>query len=127
MATPRSPNDLVGPVLLGDGAEYAEVAITVYDDDGRYIAANRKATELLGYSREELLKHDVADFTEGGIDRTVLLYPSLREGARIVTRNDGTKVPVAYVVAPTRVSGIQFYFAVWWRLQDDDPRALAAK
>ncbi|HEY0415597.1 MAG TPA: PAS domain S-box protein [Gaiellaceae bacterium] len=127
MATPRSPNDLVGPVLLGDGAEYAEVAITVYDDDGRYIAANRKATELLGYSREELLKHDVADFTEGGIDRTVLLYPSLREGARIVTRNDGTKVPVAYVVAPTRVSGIQFYFAVWWRLPDDDPRALAAK
>ena len=126
MSTPRPPNDLVGPVLLGDGAEYAGVAIAVYDDDGRYIAVNRQATELLGYSREELLTHDVADFTEGGIDRSVLLHPSLREGVRIVTRKDGTKVPVAYVVAPARVSASQFYFAVWWRLDDGDPRARTA-
>jgi|SRR5581483_2520017 len=120
------PRELVGPVLLAEGAEQAELAIVIYDDDGRYLAVNDHAVELLGYTREEVLHRDVADFTSGGMDRSVLLRPERREGARIVTRKDGTTIPVAFVVAPTRISGLQFYFAVWWRLADDDPRARAA-
>ena len=113
-------------MLLGDGAECAELGISIYDDDGRIVAVNAHSCEMLGYSREELLRHDIADFTEGGIDRTVLLSPHRREGVRLVSRKDGTKIPVAFVVVPTRVAGIAFYFAVSWELDPGDPRSAGA-
>jgi PAS domain S-box-containing protein len=121
-----SAGDVLAAALLGDAADHAELAVVIYDDEGRYLAVNRHACELLGYSREELMQHDVADFTDGGIDRSVLLRPERREGVRIVTRKDGTRVPVAFVVASTRVSRLPFYFAVWWELPDGDARAATA-
>jgi hypothetical protein len=54
------------------------------------------------------------------------LRPERREGVRLVQRKDGSEVPVAFVVTPTRVSGIAFYFAVRWELKSDDPRAANA-
>jgi PAS domain S-box-containing protein len=119
MPTPQ----VVVQALLGEASDGAQVGISVYDDDGRFVAVNEHATELLGYKREELLAHDVADFTEGGIDRTVLLKAEIREGVRLVHRKDGTAVPVAFVVAPTRVANIGFFISVFWELPDDDPRA----
>jgi PAS domain S-box-containing protein len=121
-----SAGDVLAAALLGDAADHAQLAVVIYDDEGRYLAVNRHACELLGYSREELMQHDVADFTDGGIDRSVLLRPERREGVRIVTRKDGTRVPVAFVVASTRVSRLPFYFAVWWELPDGDARAATA-
>jgi PAS domain S-box-containing protein len=122
----QNARDLSAPALLGDGAESAEVGISIYDDDGRMVAVNAHACELLGYQREELLQHDIADFTEGGIDRSVLKSPHRREGVRLVTRKDGSKVPVAFLVVPTRVAGIPFYFAISWQLDTDDARAVGA-
>lgn len=118
--------ELVAPALLGEGAECAEIAISIYDDHGRYVAVNDHACKLLGYTREELVTHDVADFTPSGIDRTLLRSPERREGVRVVTRKDGTTVPVAFVVAPTRITGVAFYISMWWELADDDPRAVTA-
>jgi PAS domain S-box-containing protein len=113
---------LVFETLILEAFECAQMAICVYDDHGRYVAVNRCATEILGYSREELLAHDVGDFTEGGIDRSVLLSDEHREGVRLVTRRDGTKVPAAFVVTPTRVAGLPYFVSVWWTLAPDDPR-----
>jgi PAS domain S-box-containing protein len=118
--------EIVLSSLLGDGAENAEVGIFIYDDDGRYVAVNRYAAELVGYARDELLQHDVADFTAGGIDRSVLLRPERREGVRLVQRKDGTAVPVAFVVCSTEVSSLGFHLAVVWKLDPDDPRAAGA-
>jgi PAS domain S-box-containing protein len=122
----RDLRELTAPALLGDAAECAQLGVSVYDDDGRYVTANEQACTLLGYSREELMQRDVADFTKGGIDRTVLRSNHRREGVRLLTRKDGTQVPAAFVVVPTRVAGIPFYFAVWWELAPDDPRAATA-
>jgi PAS domain S-box-containing protein len=123
----RAPTpQVVLQALLGEAGECARVGISVYDDDGRFVAVNEHAAELLGYAREELLTRDVADFTEGGIDRTVLLKAEIREGVRLVHRKDGTTVPVAFVVAPTRVANIGFFISVFWELPDDDPRAREA-
>ncbi|HST13261.1 MAG TPA: PAS domain S-box protein [Gaiellaceae bacterium] len=117
---------LVLQTLLLEAVETAQMAICVYDERGQYVTVNDCACSILGYSREELLKHDVADFTEGGIDRKVLLSNEWREGVRLVTRKDGLKVPVAFVVAPTRVGHLPYFVAVWWTLDDDDPRAADA-
>ena len=114
-------------MLLREAIDAARMAICVYDEEGRYVTVNEWACEILGYSREELLAHDVADFTAGGIDRTVLLEDSYREGVRWVTRKDGSTVPCAFVVSPTRVAGLPYFVAVWWALAGDDPRVADAK
>jgi PAS domain S-box-containing protein len=120
----RAPTpQVVLQALLGEAAECAEVGISVYDDDGRFVAINECAARILGYKREEILTRDVADFTEGGIDRAVLLKAEIREGVRLVRRQDGTAVPVAFVVAPTLVANLSFFISVFWELSEDDPRA----
>jgi PAS domain S-box-containing protein len=121
-----APPDVVLQSLLGEGAEHAEIGLFIYDDDGKYVAINRYGADLLGYDRSELLAHDVGDFTEGGIDRNILLRQERREGVRIVTRKDGTRETVAFVVTPTQVGSFWFYLAVVWKLDDEDPRASAA-
>ena len=113
---------LVLETLLLEAVEAARMAICVYDEHGRYVTVNECACKVLGYTRDELLTHDVADFTEGGIDRTVLMSDEHREGVRVVTRKDGSTVPVAFVVTPTRVGHIPYFVAVWWTLDADDPR-----
>lgn len=123
----RSPTpDLLHEALLGEAAESAFFAITVYDDDGRMVAVNRRAAELLGHSREELLAYDVGAFTEGGFDRTRLFTQEMREGVRLVQRKDGSRVPAAFVVAPATLAGLPYFVAVWWQLAEDDPRAATA-
>jgi len=123
----RTPTpDLLHQALLGEAADSAFVGISVYDDDGRIVALNRRAAELLGYTRDELLAHDIADFTEGGIDRAVLRRSTMREGVRLVHRKDGTTIPASFVVGTARLAGLPYFFAVWWELSPDDPRAAGA-
>ena len=121
-----TPPDIVLATLLGDGAEHAEIGLFIYDDDGKYVAVNRFGAEQLGYDRDELLSHDVADFTAGGIDRDVLLRLEQREGVRIVRRKDGSEKIMAFVVTPTKVGSFWFYLAVVWEIAADDPRAADA-
>jgi PAS domain S-box-containing protein len=118
--------DLLHEALLGEAAESAFFAVTVYDDDGRLVAANRRASELLGYPRDELLSYDVGAYTEGGFDRSRLFSQEMREGVRLVRRKDGTHVPVAFVVAPSQLAGLPYFVSVWWQLAEDDPRAASA-
>ena len=122
----KAPPDIVLASLLGDGAEHAEIGMFIYDDDGKYVAVNRFGAEQLGYDRDELLSHDVADFTAGGIDRDVLLRLEQREGVRIVRRKDGSEKIMAFVVTPTKVGSFWFYLAVVWEIAADDPRAADA-
>jgi PAS domain S-box-containing protein len=122
---PPTP-DLLHEALLGEAAESAFFAVTVYDDDGRLVAANRRASELLGYPRDELLTYDVGAYTDGGFDRSRLFSQEMREGVRRVRRKDGSHVPVAFVVAPSRLAGLPYFVAVWWQLAEDDPRASSA-
>jgi PAS domain S-box-containing protein len=123
---PEEARALVAETLLGDAAEHAQMGIFVYDDQGKYVAVNEYAAALLGYERAELLAHDVGDFTEGGIDRTVLRQPHRREGVRIVHRKDGSTVATAFVVTATQVSRFAFYVAFVWELEPGDPRAADA-
>ncbi len=118
--------EIVLQTLLLEALESAALAVCVYDEEGRYVTVNSHACSLLGYTRDELLTHDVGDFTEGGIDRTRLLSNDSREGVRRVQRKDGSSVAVAFVVTPTRVANLPYYVAVWWELPDDDARSLDA-
>jgi PAS domain S-box-containing protein len=123
----RTPSaEAIHQALIGEAGECAALGVSVYDEDGRFVAVNQRAAELLGYTRDELLTRDVAAFTAGGIERTVLLRSDLREGVRLVQRRDGTSIPTAFVVAPTRVANLDFFVAIWWEIPADDPRAADA-
>lgn len=119
-------SDLLLGALLADAVEGAKLGLFVYDEEGRYIAVNRAAAELLGYSREELLRHDVGDFTPGGLDRSIMQVSARREGVRKLRRRDGSEVVAAFLVVPARVSSLAYHLAVVWLLEPDDPRALDA-
>src|SRR5256885_6814692 len=123
----RSPTpDLLHEALLGEAAESAFFAITVYDDDGHMVAVNRRAAELLGYDREELLAFDVGAFTEGGFDRSRLFSQDMREGVRLVQRKDGVRIPTAFVVAPATLAALASFLDAWGQLAADEPPAPTA-
>jgi len=124
--TTSDVREVVLETLLLEAIESAGMAICVYDEEGRYVTVNECACRILGYTRAELLRHDVGDFTEGGIDRKALLSDAHREGVRRVRRRDGSTVPCAFVVTPTRVASLPYFVAVWWTLDEDDPRAVTA-
>lgn len=119
--------DLILGSLLADAVEGAKVGLFVYDEEGRYIAVNRCAADMLGYPRDELLRLDVGAFTDGGIDRSLLNESRRREGVRRIRRRDGSETVAAFVVVPARVSSLSYHLAVVWELEPGDPRALDAR
>ncbi len=114
--------DLIQETLLGEALEHAPVGAIVLDEQGGYLAANRMACKLLGYSRDELL--------EGGA-RALALDPSslpdtmahmvngdLTGGIAKMKRQDGSVITCEYRVGATRSGGLPFYVIVFWEPTD---------
>jgi two-component system, sensor histidine kinase and response regulator len=107
----------VQSVLLGEAVEHAPVAILVADDEMQYVAANATATELLGYTREELLRlrvTDVASYPEAEGEFEAMIAAGELMGRTTVTRKDGTKLSVRHRSSETKIAGLAYYVAVLW-------------
>ena len=63
--------------LLGEAVEHAPVGIYVFDDQGRYVAVNVYACELLGYARKELLELRIGELA-------VSKHDAMREYQRVM-------------------------------------------
>jgi PAS domain S-box-containing protein len=79
----------------------ASEAILLADVDANFLDANRKAEELLGYRKAELLQMNIRQIhPEEELERTITMFREMvrqGEGALLnglVLRQDGTKVPV---------------------------------
>jgi PAS domain S-box-containing protein len=106
---------LVQASLLGEAIDPGPVAVLVADEEGRYVAANQFACDLLGYPREELLRLKVADVARNGTrDYADMLKHSRWEGLSTVTRKDGTTVEMRFFARETRVAGMAVYVSVGW-------------
>ena len=106
---------LVQISLLGEAIDGAPVAVLVADDAGRYLAANRYACELLGYSREELLSLSVRDVALGDdVEAHFQEFITAREqrGTWDLRRKDGTTLPFRYRAGKTMLAGMTCYIAV---------------
>ena len=98
--------------LLGEAVDHGPTAVFVADEEGRYVAVNRAACELLGYTREELLAlsiHDVAEST-GRWDE--MRAKGTISGTSRVIRKDGSRVAFSYVAGKTEVAGMPVYVSV---------------
>lgn len=119
--TGETPSDLIIETLLAETLERARFGVFVYDDEGRYIAVNARGAALLGLTRDEVMKHNVGDFTAGGIDRETLLSRKVTTGTRTIRRPDGSEVRLAFVVAPSDLGGhLPHRVAIAWEPAAND-------
>lgn len=121
MAMPQAVpanQDLVQETLLGEALEHAPVGAIVLDERGEYLAANRLACDLSGYTREELLVGGARTLAldPDNVPRTMSRMASgdLRGGVGRMKHKDGTAVTCEYRVGATRSGGLPFYVVVFW-------------
>jgi PAS domain-containing protein len=90
---------LVQASLLGEAIDGGPIVVLVADEDGRYLAVNGYACELLGFTRDELLEQAAPN---GSGDRLRL------------TRKDGTLLELECRTQPTTIAGMELSVSVCW-------------
>ena len=108
---------LVQSILLGDAVENAPVVILVADEEMRYVAANRFACDMLGYSREELLTlrvTDVARHQEAPAEFQKMLHTGELSGRSKIVRKDGIEITFDYHASETEIAGLKYYVSLGW-------------
>jgi PAS domain S-box-containing protein len=110
--------DAVQETLLGEALEHGPVGAIVLDEQGTFLAANRLACRLTGYSRAELLNKGPADLA---VDPSVvparleqMATGRLEHGLTKVRRKDGGLIDVEYRVGATRSGGLPHYLVSFW-------------
>lgn len=101
--------------LLGEAIENAPMPAFVADENGRYVAVNRAACQLLGYTREELLTLSVTDVAryEGAAEEyREMAFEGSMAGTAVLTRRDGDTIQFRYLSGTTVVAGMQVYVSV---------------
>ena len=104
-------------VLLGEAADcFEDVAIFVWDDDRNYVAANEAAAELVGRSREEILRMKVGDMSpeRAAPHFEQVLRGRLHHGSSEIRRADGV-VEIEWLTGRTRVAGLPYMLSLVWR------------
>jgi PAS domain S-box-containing protein len=110
--------DALQETLLGEALEHAPIAAIVLDENGRYLAANRTACRLTGYTRDELLALTPTDLAAkpDEVPRTLeqMANGDLVNGRTQLRRHDGSLIPVEYRVGGTRSGGLPYFLLVFW-------------
>ena len=120
MAAAARSEALIQTPLLGEAIEHGPVAVVVFDEDGRYVAVNQFACDLLGYTGAELLQMRLGDLAVDR-DEAWTQYEQVATRARpgSVTRarrKDGSVVELEFRGAPATVAGMRLYVGVAWPL-----------
>jgi PAS domain S-box-containing protein len=112
----RSPLSLVQATLLGEAVELSRHAVFVTSEDGELtVAVNQAASQLLGYTREELLALPARSHAARSAEEIEEIYRSMRDSlSRPVRRTarfrrkDGALVEIGYWGSWTSIGGIGY-------------------
>jgi PAS domain S-box-containing protein len=110
-------HDLVQKSLIGEALDSGPAAVFVADDDGKYLAVNACACELLGYEREELLALRVSDVAvnDGAADDyETLIRSGTKHGLTSLRCKDGSEVSMHFRAGETTVGGMLLYIGICW-------------
>lgn len=115
----RDQVDLIlNQTLVGEAWLNADVPMLVVDEAAHYVATNKAAWTLTGYSHAELTQlragHDLA-----GDEASTQIYAALARGRRmqgkkLVRRKDGRLVRCRYWGIRTNVSRLPYYVLLLW-------------
>ena len=107
--------DLVQHVLLGEAVDEGPSLVFVADDEGRYVAVNKRACEALGYTRAEILGKRVTEVAVS--DDAPGLYEAMLEdgsasGVTEIKCKDGRQLPLRYHAAQVKVARVPFWVSI---------------
>jgi PAS domain S-box-containing protein len=86
----------------------------VADEDMRYVAVSRRACEVLGYTRAELLKLsvlDVASEPTAEAEYAEMIATGFRAGTAMLRSKEGPMVEFRYVASEAKIAGLPFYLS----------------
>ena len=110
---------LVQASLIGEAIDAGPVLVFVFDEDGRYVAANQQACDELGYERDELVTLTIDDVAESRERASV--------GRMELTRKDGSTFVFEYRSQEALVAGLTVYVAVGWPADEVVSEALSPR
>jgi PAS domain S-box-containing protein len=101
--------------LLGEAIDLAPAAVLVADEHGKYVAVNRFACEMLGYTRAELLSlrvHDVSADPDVEAHYDQFLKDRRAAGINKLRRKDGSIFDFRYRAGETTIAALTYYVSV---------------
>jgi PAS domain S-box-containing protein len=118
MPTGRRPKDdhlaILHQALIGEAIDHSPMLAFVADEDMRYVAVSRRACEVLGYTRAELLKLtvlDVASEPTAEAEYAEMIATGFRAGTAMLRSKDGRAVEFRYVASEAKIAGLPFYLS----------------
>ena len=102
---------LIQASLLGEAVDNGPVAVFGVDEERRFVAVNRAACTLVGYSREAILELRTHDLAEPSARWDEIRRGPIAGTARLRCR-DGSTVEYPYVAGATVVAGMPVYVSV---------------
>jgi PAS domain S-box-containing protein len=118
-----SASELIQASLIGEAVDGGPALVFVADEYMRYLAVNRYACELLGYSREELLELRVSDVAVAADIEEVyahMLKSAQASGRTPLRCKDGTLLPFSFRAKETTAATMTFWVTVGFV---DEPEA----
>ena len=103
---------LIQATLIGEAVDNGPLAIFVADENGRYVAVNTLACDLLGYTRSELLElnaHDLALNEPVAASFAELAQEGTLNGITVLRHKDGSDVTIEWHASRTTVAGMEFF------------------
>jgi PAS domain S-box-containing protein len=110
----RDAHALIHGALVGEALQDGPVAVFVFDENGRYLAVNRYACELLGYDRDELLQRRIGELStqDHPVDFYLQAIRTGRAATTSVRHKDGSVVRLRFRATATRVAGMPVFVGV---------------
>ena len=106
---------LIQASLIGEAVDNGPAAIFVADEEGRYIAVNAFACDLLGYSRSELLSltvQEIAPDAAVASSFAKLQREGALAGTTVLRHHDGRDVAIEWRATRTTAAGMEFFVSV---------------
>jgi PAS domain S-box-containing protein len=103
---------LIQATLIGEAVDNGPLAIFVADENGRYVAVNSFACDLLGYTRGELLEltaHDLAPGEPVAASLEELGRKGTLSGTTVLRHKDGSDVTIEWHASRTTAAGMEFF------------------
>ena len=118
MTSSLSPGllDLVQHTLLSEVVDELAIGLIVYDEDGKYLAANLAACRLTGYARHELLALPFGSLSdeEGHRRAEETARRGHGRGTGSLRRANGTMLEIEWLAVATRVANLPAMAALFW-------------
>lgn len=112
---PAHGQQLIQDQLLGEAVAHGGYVVLVADERMRYLAASDAACDLLGYSRDELLRLTVPDLvveTEAAAMYDEFVRTGAQRGRITLRRKDGRHVAATYEARETSIGGLTYYVSM---------------